>query len=344
MTVILIDETLSYFFSLPERHVTARLLRTGRGNNRIEDKRRNAKTSLTPSSSAEAWWSYKFRHWTKPRCVFIDHRMTIAALIVDDEAPARDELAYLLAEHEDVAAREAGTAANALDMLAGESFDVVFQDIQMPGMSGFEVMKRAFELDAPPLFVFVTAYDEYAVKAFEAEALDYLLKPVSEERLAACLDRVRQRLAARAEEALGDHQAFKRLLSTIEGTSRSGAGNKGNKRLPVERHGRIRLTPMQDLLLFEVEGKRVLARIAGDEGGERHPLHGVNSLACLEERLDAGRFFRISRSAVVNLERIAEVAPYRDGKYIIILDDPEHTEITVGRARAGELKERLGLA
>jgi two-component system LytT family response regulator len=270
--------------------------------------------------------------------------MDINALIVDDEAPARDELAYLVTGHPDVETSQAATAAEALRRIEAGGVDLVFQDIQMPGMSGFQVLERALAMEHPPLFVFVTAYDEYAVKAFEAEALDYLLKPVSEERLAACLDRVRQRLAARSEDAVAGRDTLERLLSTIEGASLAGSGAQGKRRIPVERDGRIRLTPMEDMLLFEVDGKRVLARIAGETGGDRHPLHGVNSLATLEERLDSGMFFRISRSAVVNLERIAEVVPYRDGKYIIVLDDSEHTEITVGRGRAGELKERLGLA
>lgn len=270
--------------------------------------------------------------------------MDINALIVDDEAPARDELAYLLAGHPDMKAGQAATAAEALRLIGAGGIDLVFQDIQMPGMSGFQVLERAFATERPPLFVFVTAYDEYAVKAFEAEALDYLLKPVSEERLAACLDRVRQRLTARVQEPQGGREALERLLSSIEGSTLAGSGTQGKRRIPVERDGRIRLTPMEDMLLFEVEGKRVMARIAGETKGQRHPLHGVNSLATLEERLDGGRFFRIGRSAMVNLERIAEVVPYRDGKYIIVLDDPERTEITVGRGRAGELKERLGLA
>lgn len=269
--------------------------------------------------------------------------MTIRALIVDDEAPARDELAYLLAEHEDIVAEQAGTAARALEMLDSGSFDLVLQDIQMPGQNGFQILEQAFERPDPPLFVFVTAYDEYAVKAFEAEALDYLLKPVSEQRLAACLDRARQRLAVKNEEPLNDPWTLQKLLAALQGAPLGRQGSPCEHRIPVERGGRIRLTPVEDLLVCEVDGKRIFVRTAGEEDGGRYPLHGVQSLTALEERLEGRRFFRISRSAVVNLDRIAEVAPYYNGKYIIILDDRERTEITVGRERAKELKQRLGL-
>ncbi|TVM18473.1 DNA-binding response regulator [Oceanidesulfovibrio indonesiensis] len=264
--------------------------------------------------------------------------MTIRTLIVDDEAPARDELAFLLADHEDVESRQAATADEALHLLETEGADLVFQDIQMPGMGGFQVLERSLELERPPLFVFVTAFDQYAVRAFEAEALDYLLKPVSEERLAACLDRVRQRFATHPH-AGNEDGTLARLLRELRGGSAARPS-----RIPLIRNGRIRLTPPEDVLLFEVDGKRVLARVADDPEYGRHPFHGVGTMAALEERLEGGSFFRIGRSAMVNLKRIAEVAPYHSGKYIVILDDPDRTQVTVGRSRVAELKQRLGLA
>lgn len=267
--------------------------------------------------------------------------MTIRTLIVDDETPARDELAYLLADHPDVLSRQAATADEALGILETEGADLVFQDIQMPGMGGFQILEHALELDHTPLFVFVTAYDQYAVQAFEAEALDYLLKPVSEERLAACLDRARQRLAAMHPDTHKENSTLRRLLRELRGAAQP-AGERN--RIPLIREGRIRLTPAEDILLFEVDGKRVLARVADSPGEERLPFHNVSTMAALEERLEYGRFFRIGRSAMVNLERIAEVAPYHSGKYIIVLDDPARTQVTVGRSRVAELKQRLGLA
>ncbi|MFW5734377.1 MAG: LytR/AlgR family response regulator transcription factor [Oceanidesulfovibrio sp.] len=265
--------------------------------------------------------------------------MTIRTLIVDDEAPARDELAFLLADHADVVSRQAATADEALHLLDAEGADLVFQDIQMPGMGGFHVLELAMELDDPPFFVFVTAYDQYAVQAFEAEALDYLLKPVSEQRLAACLDRVRQRLGARRFYAREGSVSLARLLRELRGGSPA-----ERNRIPLIREGRIRLTPAEEVLLFEVDGKRVLARVAHDPPDTRLPFHGVTTMAALEERLEANSFFRIGRSAMVNLERVGEVAPYHSGKYIIVLDDPERTQVTVGRSRVAELKQRLGLA
>ncbi|HCG03762.1 MAG TPA: DNA-binding response regulator, partial [Desulfovibrio sp.] len=121
--------------------------------------------------------------------------MTIRVLIVDDERPARDELAYLLSAHPDVESAEAASAAEALRKLADERFDLVLQDIQMPGHDGFHVLREAQAQpgEAAPLFVFVTAFDQHAIRAFEENALDYLLKPVAPSRLARCLDRVRGR-------------------------------------------------------------------------------------------------------------------------------------------------------
>ncbi|MBG3877379.1 response regulator transcription factor [Desulfovibrio oxamicus] len=260
--------------------------------------------------------------------------MTIRALIVDDERPARDELAYLLSAYPDVETAEAASASEALRKLADEKFDLVFQDIQMPGHDGFHVQREA-QAQAPPgeagpLFVFVTAFDEHAIRAFEENALDYLLKPVVPARLARCLDRARSRLAADGTRPL--QNAVATLLGAL-GQSRP------VERLAIEHGGRISLIPTRDVVMIEAEEKRIVA--VTDEG--RLPCHNMNTLARAEERLAGLPFFRVNRAVLVNLERIAEFSPWINGKYHLVMNDPDRTEVTVSRNRARDFRARLGV-
>ncbi|BFR47786.1 LytTR family transcriptional regulator DNA-binding domain-containing protein [Nitratidesulfovibrio sp. HK-II] len=267
--------------------------------------------------------------------------MTIRVLIVDDERPARDELAYLLSAHPDVESAEAASAAEALRKLADERFDLVLQDIQMPGHDGFHVLREAQLLprvqsgEAAPLFVFVTAFDQHAIRAFEENALDYLLKPVAPSRLARCLDRVRGRLAADGAHPL--QNAMATLLGAL-------GHAKPMDRLPVDRlavehGGRISLIPTRDVVMIEAEEKRIVA--VTDEG--RLPCHNMNTLARAEERLAGLPFFRVNRAVLVNLERIAEFSPWINGKYHIVMNDADRTEVTVSRNRARDFRARLGV-
>lgn len=254
----------------------------------------------------------------------------LRALVVDDEAPARDELAWLLAKHPDLEVSQAGSAAAAIEAIARDRPDVVFQDIQMPGRDGFAVLAEAMALPDPPLFVFVTAHDAYAIRAFEENALDYLLKPVATERLARCLERVRARLPGRASPAGGEA-----LLRLLEGMGRLGKLD----RLPVEQAGRIRLLPLAEIAFCRLEGKRILAHA---DSGVFH-LHGVATMEKLEERLQGQPFFRAGRGEVVNLRRVAEFTTWVNGKYVLVMDDRERTHITVGRRRARDFKLTLGI-
>jgi len=255
--------------------------------------------------------------------------MVLRALIVDDEKPARDELAYLLGAHPDVAGSQAASASQALDAIEADHPDLVLCDIHLPGSDGFEILRRARALPRVPLFVFVTAYDAHAIEAFEQNAVDYLLKPVAPERLAVSLDRVRARLA---EGRAGLPDALESLLTGL------GRG-AGLARVAVEQHGRIRLLPARDVVCIEAEDKGVMALTA--EG--RLPCHGLPTLTRAEERLAGQPFFRVNRAVLVNLERIAELSPWVGGKYLLVMDDPDRTEVTVSRNRVREFKERLGL-
>ncbi|MCA1986437.1 MAG: LytTR family transcriptional regulator DNA-binding domain-containing protein [Desulfovibrio sp.] len=264
--------------------------------------------------------------------------MVLTALIVDDERPARDELAYLLSAHAHVVTLEAASAVEALARIESHQPDVVFQDIMMPGEDGFHVLAAAATLPRPPLFVFVTAFDQHAIRAFEHNAVDYLLKPVAPERLARCLDRVRQRLGHHADAAAGqdDAPAMQGLLHMLR--QRMGDA-RPLERLAVLQGGRIALIPTREVSYIEAEERRLVAMT--DAG--KLPCHGPQTLCKLEERLEGLPFFRASRAVLVNLERIAEFAPWFNGKYQLVMHDTERSEITVSRNRVREFKLRLGV-
>jgi len=261
--------------------------------------------------------------------------MPIRALIVDDEAPARDELAYLLQAHRDVDAVQAATADEALEHITFGHVNLVFQDIQMPGEDGFHVLAEAQQLEHAPLFVFVTAFDTHAIRAFEENATDYLLKPVSPDRLAKSLERVRRLLA---EPPRGDapqlNSAIERLLSSV-----GQAGARPLRRLAVEQGGRIALIPTASVVLIEADEKHVIAVTDAD----RLTCHGLSTLSKACERLAGLPFFQANRSQLINLERISEFAPWIGGKYCVVMADPARTEVTVSRNRARAFKERLGI-
>lgn len=258
--------------------------------------------------------------------------MTIRTLLVDDEPPARDELAYLLESFPDLEVSEARNAAEALKAIRETSPDLVFLDIQMPGRDGFHVLSESLCLPEPPLFVFVTAYDEYAVRAFEENAADYLLKPVSRERLQKSVERVRRMLRRRGRGPLQPE-----LTALVRDAAAPPPA--GLARLTVERGGRIQLLDAAEVTHCERQDKHILVHT----GRGSFPCHGPGSLDELEVRLRGLPFFRANRGTLVNLERVREFSPWTAGKYSLVLDDEAGTEITLSRGRVKDFKQRLGL-
>ena len=255
--------------------------------------------------------------------------MTIRTLIVDDEAPARSELSFLLESFPDIEASEARTAREALDMIRSQSPDLVFLDIQMPGADGFDVLREARCLPAPPLFIFVTAYDQYAIRAFEKNAVDYLLKPVESKRLKVSVERVRELLGSNAPGS--DAQPEMNDLLTAVG--------KPLRRLTVEKNGRLQLIDFDTVVYFELCDRKIMVNTYDG----CHPCHGLASLDDVEARVAGLPFLRINRSAVVNLNRVKEFSPWVGGKYTLVLDDDGSTELTLSRGRVKDFKQRLGL-
>ena len=234
----------------------------------------------------------------------------IMALIVDDEAPARSELRYLLAAHPEVEiAGEAASAAEALTLARDTAFDVVFLDVEMPGLSGVDAAALVRERRDPPAVVFVTAHDRYAVDAFAVEAFDYLVKPVDPERLARVVERLRERTS---ENAL-----------PVE-------------KIPVVSAGGTELLDFDQVHFVQADGD--YSRV---HTYDRSYLCTA-SLGELEERLGP-RFARIHRSHLVNLAKVAAVRRAAPDRIRLQLADAGRTELDVARRQARELRQKLGL-
>jgi DNA-binding LytR/AlgR family response regulator len=243
-------------------------------------------------------------------------------LIVDDEAPARERLKRLLDGIRGVElVGEAADGVEAVEIIEREKPDLVLLDIQMPGLDGFGVIEA---LKDPPSIVFVTAYDEYAIRAFEVNALDYLLKPFSRVRLEAAI--------RRAQEAMSEGQAsVSRLGPLLESLTAQG---RYMTRLAVRDRDRIRVLDVSDVDWIGVEQEQVIVHVAGETYLVRR------TLAELAERLDPATFFRAHRSALVNLGRVQEVIPWFKGSHKLRL--VSGAEVDLSRAQARALREMLG--
>jgi DNA-binding LytR/AlgR family response regulator len=250
--------------------------------------------------------------------------MPIRTLIVDDEPPARERLKRLLAGLEGVELiGEAEGGVQAVEMIEREKPDLVLLDIQMPELDGFGVVEA---LADPPPVIFVTAYDEYAIRAFEVNALDYLLKPFSRERLA--------KAVRRAQESLAEEQDFAaRLGPLLESLAAQG---RYLTRLAVRDYEgcRIRVLDVGEVDWIGVEEEQVIVHV----GDEAYPIR--RTLAELEARLDPARFFRAHRSIIVNLDRVKEVIPWFKGSHKLRLTTG--AEVELSRAQARALRKILG--
>jgi two-component system, LytTR family, response regulator LytT len=240
------------------------------------------------------------------------------ALIVDDEAPARSELRFMLEQIPGVeVVGEASSAREALELMRALDYDVVFIDIEMPQTSGIEVAQALKELPSPPQVVFVTAYSEHAVRAFEVEATDYLVKPLSDERLRAAVAKVRREEAPREDAG----QVVPPRVS----------------RLPVEKLGKKLLVPIEDIVFITSKDDYSFVHT-----NDQRYLSSM-SLGTLEKRLAGDVFFRVHRGYVVNLHKVLEIVPMYGGTYVLVVNDAQQSRVPVSRRRAAGLKDVLGL-
>ncbi|MGV8084542.1 MAG: LytR/AlgR family response regulator transcription factor [Coriobacteriia bacterium] len=234
----------------------------------------------------------------------------LKALVIDDEAPARSELRFLLEEAGGVeVVGEAGNAVEALQLIKAIPYDVLFLDIQMPGLTGVQLAAALSGLSRPPAIVFVTAHSEHAVNAFEVNATDYLMKPVELPRL---------------------KQAISRLTPVREPLPKV-------ERIPVEKGGRKLLLNVADILYVMAKDDYSYLFTTTDR------FLSTMSLAQLEEKLASAGFYRVHRRYLTNLGFVREVAPLDGGTLMLTLADNGRTQIPVSRRRVPGLKKALGI-
>ena len=254
--------------------------------------------------------------------------MTIRTILVDDEPLAIQGLQLRLAPHEDVDIIE--TCLNgreAIRAIKTHKPDLVFLDIQMPGFDGFSVIQGLMEVE-PPLFVFVTAYQDHAICAFEAQAMDYLLKPVDEQRLADTLDRVRQRLAERrgVEEAGRLKEVLQEVAPDAADNFVDGddapASNRFEKMINIKDRGQIFRVDVDTIERIDAAGD-YMCIYTGD-----NTLILRETMKDLEKRLDPRRFQRVHRSTIVNLDLVRQVKPHTNGECFLVLDSGAQVKVS----------------
>jgi two-component system response regulator LytT len=257
--------------------------------------------------------------------------MKITALIVDDEQPARDELAFLLKGFPDVeVAGQGKNGVEAVNLIRELRPHLVFLDVQMPGVDGFGVIKRLIEKKVPlPYFVFATAYDHYAVQAFEVNALDYLLKPIARPRLEKAIAKVQRML----EVSESTSEKLDRLVQMMEERP---AIHKG--KLVVKSAGRLFLMDAEDVIFASIEDGVITITTRDMEGQSN-----FRTVEELQSNLDPKIFWRVHRSYLVNVNRIKEVVPWFKSSYQLRMEDRKQTEIPVSRAQTRKLRELFNL-
>jgi two-component system LytT family response regulator len=252
--------------------------------------------------------------------------VTSRVLIVDDEPPALRKLRRLLDLEDDIEiVGECANGPQAVAAIRERKPDLVFLDVQMPEMDGLGVV-RAIGLDRMPLVVFVTAYDSYAVKAFEVNALDYLLKPFSRERMQAAVARARSQLLRGNPSLVG--QQLGALLDHLK------SGRESSRRLMIKSEGRVVFVKVDEIDWIEAAHNYLVLHL-----GKRSRLIR-ETMESLEARLDPDLFVRIHRSTMVNIERVLELHPWIRGEHAVILHDG--TRLTLSRSYYDRLRHRLG--
>lgn len=265
--------------------------------------------------------------------------MKLKALIIDDEYPARQELRYALSEFDNVEiVGEAANAQEALTLIKALDYQVLFLDISMPGMSGLELGAAIQELPNRPYIIFVTAFDEFAVSAFDVNAVDYILKPVEPKRLKKAIDKVMKLTREVMGDAVPAGQSREERATRVNGASSMNAENLQLKidRVPAEKQGKTILVSGSDIYYAFTEQDNVYIKTASDKLFTRFTLKE------LEARLNPQIFFRTHRCYLVNLHKVKEIVPFFNGTYNLIVEDKERSEVPVSRAQAKKLRRILG--
>ena len=269
--------------------------------------------------------------------------MPLSALIVDDEQLARDELKYLLDQAGDVeVVAQGANGIEAVDLIQEHHPDVVFLDVQMPGLDGFAVIKRLMDkhtkdaTEPIPQVVFATAYDQYAVRAFDVNAVDYLLKPFDRARVQQALDRVRGRITENASGPRPEAQ-IEALLKLLNRPQANGRGAQPAK-LIVQLQSRLLLVDQAEICYAAIDEGVIRVVTQTFEGQSK-----CRTLEELLDQLDPDQFWRAHRGFVVNINHIREVVPWFKSTYQLRMNDKKQTEIPVSRGQTKRLRELFNL-
>jgi len=257
----------------------------------------------------------------------------LRAVVVDDEQLARDELCFLLQQIAGVeVVAQAGNGVEALRVIEEYQPDLVMLDVQMPGLTGFEVARRVVQAELDSQIVFVTAFDQYALDAFEVNAVDYLLKPVEAERLATAVERARKRVASEKPSDKRAGEDLERLIQML-------ADRQGRReQLAIKVEDRFLLIHTDEVVHASLEDEQI--RVVTNS------LSGTSNYRTLDElqtRLDPAIFWRVHRSHLVNINKIKEIVPWFSRNYILRMKDTKGTEIPVSRSQTRRLREYLKL-
>jgi two-component system, LytTR family, response regulator LytT len=261
--------------------------------------------------------------------------MDLRAVLVDDEQLARDELGYLLGQLGGVEiVGQAGNGLEAITTIDRLRPDVVFLDVQMPGLTGFEVARRLLDTRAASHIIFVTAYDQHAIEAFEVNAVDYLLKPVEQGRLELAVDHARRRISTDrpAEPGVKSAAELEKIIQLVaERQSR-------RERLAIKVGERFLLVQADDIIYASLADDGISVVTSQHAGTSNY-----RTLDELHERLDPTVFWRVHRSHLVNINKIKEIVPWFSRNYILRMKDEKSTEIPVSRMQTRRLREYLKL-
>jgi DNA-binding LytR/AlgR family response regulator len=258
----------------------------------------------------------------------------VRVLVADDEQPARDELCFLLGQDGEVdIVGQARDGVEALRLAGQVQPDVIFLDVQMPGLTGFEVARRLIEAGVAAQLVFVTAFDQYAIDAFSVNAVDYLLKPVDLPRLEQTLERARRRLASEQASRLPLTPAdLEKVIGALQ------ARQERRDQLAIRVGERFVLVQADDVVHASLVDEAIMVVTSATSGTSNY-----RTLDELQARLDPAVFWRVHRSHLVNITKIKEIVPWFSRNYILKMKDPKATEIPVSRAQTRRLREYLQL-
>ena len=279
----------------------------------------------------------------------------MTVLIIDDEPLSRQELQFLLEDAGDVEILGHGTnGIEAVDLIARHQPELVFLDVQMPGLDGFAVLKKLLDRHTPmPQVVFATAFDQYAVRAFEVNAIDYLLKPFDRKRVLQTLEKARARLASQHDLPLSpadppspEATTEAKLDALLRLVEEQASGSRGlvahapgpTAKIVVRTNNRLLLVDQREICFASIDEGAISVVTSAVEG-----LSNCRTLEELMDLLDPDTFWRAHRSFIVNMQHIREVVPWFKSSYQLRMDDPKKTEIPVSRSQTRRLRELFNL-